>query len=424
MDPARNDHPDEGTIHAWLDGAFDAPTAEAIEAHVASCPSCTERVAEARGLIAGASRVVSALDDVPSGVTPAWGRAPAPALPSRGSSTWRRLRVTPKRAAIAATILVALGVTLTRQRIAPEAELATSKVATTSAPAAAPVLPHDALLDSAVKRNVEAANPPRAIRAAPGPEVAVPLASERAPAVLADSTARSRVAVAREAIRAQADSSRVLADRATVVGSAIAGAAPVASEVERREMAASRKADALTQAVPARKALALRPVPAAAECYRVESANGTPATWGTVTLPFVVALDTVGHLGRVSGADGSSDTQAIWSRAGDDSLTFKLRRLGYTGTLTLGGAGDVRPGVMRSAPVQQQLSELVVTGVAAESGRAAEKRPAIRGRTAPAAAPSSAPAAAPSSARAAAAPAENAGAPATAVVARRVSCQS
>ena len=101
MDATRNDHPDEGTIHAWLDGAFDAPTAAAIEAHVASCPSCTERVAEARGLIAGASRVVSALDDVPSGVTPAWGRAPtAPdAIAPRTGAAERRFRVTPARAA-------------------------------------------------------------------------------------------------------------------------------------------------------------------------------------------------------------------------------------------------------------------------------------------------------------------------------------
>jgi hypothetical protein len=417
MGPARNDdHPDEGTIHAWLDGAIDAPTAEAIEAHVASCSSCTARVAEARGLIAGASRVVSALDDVPSGVTPAWGRAPSAAPAARGSAGWRRMRVTPKRAAIAATILVAVGVTLTRQRIAPEAELAKSNVAATSA--AAPMLPHDGLLDSAVKRNVDSANPPRAIQAAPAPKVAVPFATGRA-GVVADTTARSRVAVARDAIRAQTDSPRVLADRATVVGSAIAGAAPAPSEAERREMMASRRAEAVTQNVPAQKELAVRPSSAAAECYRVESANGTPATWGTVPLPFVVALDSVGgsRLARVNAADGSSDSQAIWSRAGDDSLTFQLRRIGYTGTLTLGSAGDVRPGVMRSAPVQQQLSAVVATGVAPESGRAAA-RVRIRGssQSAPAAAPSSSPAAAPV--------AEYTGLPATAVVARRVSCQS
>ncbi|MEO7713343.1 MAG: zf-HC2 domain-containing protein, partial [Gemmatimonadaceae bacterium] len=53
MDDARSEHPDEGTIHAWLDGALDEPTASRIAAHVGTCGACDERVAEARGLIAG-----------------------------------------------------------------------------------------------------------------------------------------------------------------------------------------------------------------------------------------------------------------------------------------------------------------------------------------------------------------------------------
>jgi hypothetical protein len=358
-------------------------------------------------------------------VTPAWGRAPAAAASARSRSAWQRLRVTPKRAAIAATILVALGVTLTRQRIAPEAELdlAKSSAAAASAEGAAPMQPRDALFDSAVKRNVDAASPPRGIQAAPGPQVAVPLASERASAVLADTTASSRVAAARGALRAQADSPRVESDRAAVVAAA-AGAAPAATDVDRREMAASRKADAIAQSVPVRVAqsapvrneAAVRPIPAAAECYRVESANGTAATWGTVPLPLVVALDSVGRSARVNGADGSSDSRAIWSRGGDDSLTFQLRRIGYTGTLTLGGTGDVRPGVMRSAPAPLQLSGAVTTGTAAPAERAGRRRATQPRAPAPAAAPTTAPTAA--------APAENAGTPATAVVARRVSCGS
>ena len=70
-------HLDEGTIHAWLDGggALDATQSREIEAHVAGCASCSAAVAEARGLIAGASRILSALDDVPAGVIP--GGAPA-----------------------------------------------------------------------------------------------------------------------------------------------------------------------------------------------------------------------------------------------------------------------------------------------------------------------------------------------------------
>ena len=64
-------HPDEGTIHAWLDGALSAEEAAAIESHVAECEECSAMVAEARGLIAASSRIVSALDIVPGGVIPA-----------------------------------------------------------------------------------------------------------------------------------------------------------------------------------------------------------------------------------------------------------------------------------------------------------------------------------------------------------------
>lgn len=68
-------HPEEGTIHAWLDGALPADEAAAVEAHIAECSECAARVAEARGLIAAASRIVGALDVIPSGVIPA--RKPA-----------------------------------------------------------------------------------------------------------------------------------------------------------------------------------------------------------------------------------------------------------------------------------------------------------------------------------------------------------
>jgi hypothetical protein len=64
-------HPDEGTIHAWLDGALSDEEAAAIELHVSECEECASSVAEARGLIAASSRIVSALDVVPRGVIPA-----------------------------------------------------------------------------------------------------------------------------------------------------------------------------------------------------------------------------------------------------------------------------------------------------------------------------------------------------------------
>jgi len=63
-------HLDEGTIHSWLDGALSADEAARVEAHVRECPQCAAAVAEARGFIAGASRILTALDNAPRGVIP------------------------------------------------------------------------------------------------------------------------------------------------------------------------------------------------------------------------------------------------------------------------------------------------------------------------------------------------------------------
>ncbi len=60
-------HPDEGTIHAWLDGALPSAEADALAVHVGECAECSAAVADARGLIAGSSRIVSSLDIVRSG---------------------------------------------------------------------------------------------------------------------------------------------------------------------------------------------------------------------------------------------------------------------------------------------------------------------------------------------------------------------
>jgi hypothetical protein len=56
---------DEGLIHAWLDGQLSGADAERVARLVATDPAWESAAAEARGLIAGSSRVLSALDDVP-----------------------------------------------------------------------------------------------------------------------------------------------------------------------------------------------------------------------------------------------------------------------------------------------------------------------------------------------------------------------
>lgn len=71
-------HPDEGTIHAYVERQLPLDEQARVEAHVSSCAECAASVAEARGLIAAASRIVGALDDVPAKVIPA---RPARRLP-------------------------------------------------------------------------------------------------------------------------------------------------------------------------------------------------------------------------------------------------------------------------------------------------------------------------------------------------------
>src|SRR5687767_4726683 len=104
------EHPDEGSIHTWLDGELDAESAARLEEHVRACPSCTDMVAEARGLVAGASRVVGLLDEKPAPTV----RSASATTPTSGSA-WRFLRVTPARSAIAAVLIVAVGIVLTRK---------------------------------------------------------------------------------------------------------------------------------------------------------------------------------------------------------------------------------------------------------------------------------------------------------------------
>ena len=102
-------HLDEGTIHAWIDGELPPDEAARVEAHVQSCAACGAMVAEARGLVAASSRIVSALDALPGaqrGVTPDG----VPAFAARKAPRrWATSRVT---TAIAATLGLAAGVVL------------------------------------------------------------------------------------------------------------------------------------------------------------------------------------------------------------------------------------------------------------------------------------------------------------------------
>ncbi|MGH7633125.1 MAG: anti-sigma factor family protein [Gemmatimonadaceae bacterium] len=143
-------HPDEGTIHAWLDGAIPEVEARAIEAHVTTCEQCASAVAEARGLMAASSRILSALDGVPGSVVPASSAIPVTrAGAAMAVTTYERRRRLGMYARIAAALafVTAGGITLAHVgdqglrpgdvRDAAAAVAATAAAATAAAPAVA-----------------------------------------------------------------------------------------------------------------------------------------------------------------------------------------------------------------------------------------------------------------------------------------------
>src|SRR5690242_11217154 len=136
-------HLDEGTIHAWLDGALDAEEASRVEQHAAECATCAAAIAEARGLVAGASRILTALDSMPGGVVPKTSAAGSGTRARRTNSLWTTLHLTPARAAAAAVVVLAAGSALVL-RNAPNAARSATQLAgyvPDTAPALRPAAP-------------------------------------------------------------------------------------------------------------------------------------------------------------------------------------------------------------------------------------------------------------------------------------------
>jgi len=217
-------HLDEGTIHAWLDGALGVEEAARVDAHVASCARCADAVAEARGLIAASSRILTALDQVPS-VRVAPG--------SRGStgSRWTgrpfaTAFVRQRIAAVIALIIVggAVALTVSRDTSSPVASDAGPMTEVAVVDSAAPVLVTPTPMPAAMpRREVDAGAP----RGEPGRGAAAP-----APRV-------HRLEVAR-----QADSARP----AAALSAAPLVAADVAAPPPARVTDSVRVADVVAQA--------------------------------------------------------------------------------------------------------------------------------------------------------------------------------
>ena len=374
----RDAHPDEGTIHAWLDRQLDDQASATLEAHLQRCDECAERVAEARGLIAGTSRILSSLDmdTSPGAGMPAaesWRPVVVSTAPKHSVPIYR---LTPVRSAIAAVLVVAVATAIVREHERTSSRLASSAVGSpviATSPAAAPMA-------GAVPGGVPAVAPSAAPIAGTTPAI-----TSGPPAVAQlDTTAGTRVAAARTFARAQRETT-VNADLARVAAvPAPASEAPAAQAVAAAKVADSMAGgvagNAMRSAAPA-SASAAAPTSVAIEapqCYRVESATGAAATWGPVALPFVLALDApaTSSAARVlTPAGQDAEARAVVERRGGDSLLFTLRRIGYAGTLAVGAPGEVRAGVMRSSPSATLLESTVVTAAPSAGERRALRKP-------------------------------------------------
>jgi hypothetical protein len=274
-------HPEEGIIHAWLDGGLPASEAAAIESHVASCAECQESVAEARGLIAAASRIVGHLDVVPGNVIPA-----QPAKPKRSwiFGAWP--------AAIAATLVVGIGF-LANRKSASEIGIGD----TAPPPAAPTALAESVRSDSANASKMEAQRQPApTIQADRVARLDADSVSVPALPGLGAATPTSRVAIAPPPpvansaadVSAPERQSRMKLDAVVVtgtVGTAASGraavaAAPPAIADARRAMAPSpAPAKAIGAVVGESASLAVVPDSVFVGCYEATSlAAENPAT--------------------------------------------------------------------------------------------------------------------------------------------------
>jgi hypothetical protein len=399
------EHPDEGTIHAWLDEALDAGSAARVATHVASCAECAARVAEARGLIAGASRIVAALDDSPSVVRPPWAQEAtvsgtgdssrqrdSRAGAAAGGSLWRWLRVTPGRAAIAATILVAIGVTLTHERVAEETaaryaqrtaavhqetELRRSagQGAAGGSPASAPAAPEarvpeavrdEVAADSTATSNFARERSVPAIERAPGPTPPPrPSAEAGAPALATAPELGQRVAAGRAAVQAQRETTSARADRVrTEVGAAeadrraaeqeiVAADAASAAAAPTRARASAKVAprEAQPSVISGGIATSQRRLAVAEECYRVEGAQAG-VRWGGLLLPVLVAVEagspTTPRAATVRAASAAEPTRrATWTHTRADSVRLTLDD-GSSPPILLGAGTRDRAGTIGS----------------------------------------------------------------------------
>lgn len=280
-------HLDEGTIHAWLDGALSEADARAAESHVTGCATCSAAVAEARGLIAASSRILSALDE-PVGAS----AAPSTrSLPPREHETLvRRRRVSIGWMRAAAVLVVAAG-SLTVARVVGRSTTAFDARREMAAPESSPAGAATATAAPMADRATDV----------PAPATASRRAGEETRAAAA-AVPMAKRAAAQESSRRVADAA---ADAANFSGKLAAAPTPMANRAARK-LAMSTAEDA-----------------ALIGCYELRSAEdgslppGVPRRFALDAEPVASVGDVARLRARGLGATSASQPQGWWSVAGD-----------------------------------------------------------------------------------------------------------
>ncbi len=305
--------PDEGLIHAWLDGELDAAESARIEALVQSDPAWSAAAAEARGLIAATSRIVSALDGVPANVIPAT-RAPETGTTAKVIPLAAKPRGTPWWALRAAAVLVVVaGTVVVMRNGTPEVVEVGAGLATSAVD----------LKDSAVAPLAAAPTPPRSADARVAQQAtsaprATPLRSDAAAgrASAADADA-ARQLVAEEKVK-EAESAKLSVAGVAAPASAAAG--------ERRALGFAAKA---VEAVSAAEQCFREPVVANSRelgvMHRVRvdadsvaraadervQARARTETSANLTRPATTAMRVRGDTLIIVGAEGTTPVRAL-----------------------------------------------------------------------------------------------------------------
>lgn len=174
--------PDEGLIHAWLDGELSPDEAARVEQLVRDDAEWSAAAAEARGLVAASSRILAALDDVPGDVMPRGSRAAGSTAGNATRETAKpRLRFAARpwvRAAAGAVLVVGTTVAVRSVQQEPVAVADTAMSG-----AVAGVAEEAPERDAVQKSSASQPAPPTAAPASPRtiPQAASDLAHEAAP---------------------------------------------------------------------------------------------------------------------------------------------------------------------------------------------------------------------------------------------------